>query len=87
MAKTGIHRHGDRGRKHGEDRAEAALAASVAAMRWRLEEAVHRIREAADALGRGQCDRAHQRLLDLEPLVHETERVLGAALILAGGRE
>lgn len=28
--------------------------------------------------------RAHLRLLDLEPLVHEAERVLSAALIIIG---
>lgn len=84
MAGADIHRHHDRRRARGDDRAVTLMGASVAAMQWRLEEAAHRIREAADALGRGDRERAHLRLLDLEPLVHEAERVLAAALILVG---
>ena len=81
MVRTDIHRHQGRRSEKGDDR---AMEASVAAMRWRLEEAVGRIREADDALERGQHERVRRRLLDLEPLVHEAERVLAAALILVG---
>ena len=84
MAKSGRNLHRDRRGKETAGHAPSALAATVTAMRWRLEEAVGRIREADDALGRGQHERVHRRLLDLEPLVHEAERVLAAALILVG---
>lgn len=84
MAKTGRSLHRGRRGKVAAGNAPTAMAATVTAMRWRLEEAVGRIREADDALERGQHERVHRRLLDLEPLVHEAERVLAAALILAG---
>lgn len=84
MVKTGRNLHRDRRGKEAAGHTPTALVAAVTAMRWRLEEAVGRIREADDALGRGQHERVHRRLLDLEPLVHEAERVLAAALILVG---
>lgn len=65
------------------DLRDAVLSASVMAMRWRLEEAATRIVEAAGALGRGDRDRVLERLLDIEPLVFEVERVLSAVFLLA----
>ena len=84
MAKTGRSLHRGRRGKVAAGHTPTVMTTAVAAMRWRLEEAVGRIREADDALGRGQHERVHRRLLDLEPLVHEAERVLAAALILVG---
>lgn len=66
-----------------DDRGDAVLAASVVAIRWRLEEAATRIVEVDGALDRGDRDRALERLLDIEPLVFEVERVLSAVFLLA----
>ena len=66
-----------------DDRRDAVLSASLMAMRWRLEEAATRIVEADGALDRGDRDRALERLLDIEPLVFEVERVLSAVFLLA----
>lgn len=65
------------------DHHNAVLAASVMAMRWRLEQATTRIVEAGSALDRGDQDRVIERLLDIEPLVFEVERVLSAVFLLA----
>lgn len=65
------------------DLRDAVLAASMMAMRWRLEEAATRIVEADGALDRGDRDRALERLLDIAPLVIEVDRVLSAVFLLA----
>lgn len=61
----------------------AVLAASVDAMQWRLRETAVPIDEAADALSWGDRKRALDRLLDIEPLIFEAQRILSAASLLA----
>ena len=58
------------------------LRASVEALGWRLRESAARVREAEEALGRGQSEHALERLLDAEPLLFDLDRLLAASLIL-----
>ena len=64
------------------DRRRAVLEAAADALHWRLHEAATRIDEAHDALGRHDLDHARDRLLDLEPLVFEVERVLSGVFVM-----
>jgi hypothetical protein len=72
-----------RGADAGDDRRAIMLSTSIDVMRWRLREAATHIDEAADAMDRGDPDRALDRLLEIEPLVYEVERVLSAAFLIA----
>lgn len=83
MGRTKTERDGTRGRRPvSDDLRKAVLTVSVDAMRWRLREAATRIDEAHEALFRHDPDRAHERLLDLEPLVFEVERVLSGVFVV-----
>lgn len=68
---------------YGDDIGATVLAATIAAMGWRLREAATRIDEAAAALGRGDGRRALDRLFEIEPLVFDAGRVLSATFLLA----
>jgi hypothetical protein len=88
MRRDSQHRHrggmeGSAGDKQGID---PVLVASVRAMDWRLAEAAARIGEASDAIGRGQAQRAMERLFDIEPLIFEAQRILSGVFVLIGER-
>lgn len=59
------------------------MSTSIEVLGWRLREAATRIQEAVDAMGREDPDRALDRLLAIEPLVHEVGRVLSAVTLPA----
>ena len=65
------------------DRRATIVSTSIEVMGWRLREAATRIDEAADPVGRDDPDRTLDRLLEIEPLVFEVERVLSAVFLLA----
>ena len=72
-----------RGASAHDDRQAVVVSTSIEVMGWRLREAATRIDEAADAVGRDDPDRALDRLLEIEPLIFEVERVLSAVFLLA----
>lgn len=59
------------------------LTSSIALMNWRLKEAAARIVDAADAVDRGDHDRAVEHLFEIEPLVFDAQRILSAVFLLA----
>lgn len=58
------------------------VGSTVTLMRWRLQEAATRIGDAADATARGDYDRAVEHLLEIEPLVFESQRLLSAVFLM-----
>lgn len=74
----------NRSRQDGTTTAPRAmiLASSVALMDWRLKEAAAHIGDAVDAIARGDHDRTIEHLLEIEPLVFESQRILSAVFLM-----
>lgn len=65
---------------------DAAIAANLAALAQRLDEAAHRVHEAAQAMANRQHNLAIGTLLTIEELLPEAQALFSATLALHRGK-